>query len=128
MIDWRSGTTLLWQIFLAPLPHRYVFWKSEPCIVSENLAVPESSLQRACAGAHLAELPRKLQLTGDDYLVVQQSYAGWWLFGVLATRTVFASELDATTHAMGGSHAVSALLALTAVVALIAATLLESSS
>lgn len=34
------------------------------------------------AGAHLAELPRKLGLPGQEYLIVQQIYTGWALFGV----------------------------------------------
>jgi len=35
------------------------------------------------AGAHLAELPHKFGLTRGDYLVVQQLYAGWSLFGAV---------------------------------------------
>jgi hypothetical protein len=35
------------------------------------------------AGAHLAELPHKFGLTARDYLVVQQLYAGWSLFGAV---------------------------------------------
>jgi len=33
------------------------------------------------AGAHLAELPHKFRLPAHEYLVVQQLYAGWSLFG-----------------------------------------------
>ena len=33
------------------------------------------------AGAHLAELPNKISLPGEEYLVVQQIYMGWALFG-----------------------------------------------
>jgi hypothetical protein len=35
------------------------------------------------AGAHLAEMPHKIALTRDEYLVVQQIYRGWALFGVV---------------------------------------------
>ena len=37
------------------------------------------------AGAHLAELPHKFRLAAPDYLVVQQLYAGWSLFGVVVS-------------------------------------------
>ena len=33
------------------------------------------------AGAHLAELPRKISLPAHEYLIVQQIYLGWALFG-----------------------------------------------
>jgi|SRR5882724_863392 len=35
------------------------------------------------AGAHLAELPHKFRLSAREYLVVQQLYAGWSLFGAV---------------------------------------------
>jgi branched-subunit amino acid ABC-type transport system permease component len=35
------------------------------------------------AGQHLAELPHKFRLPAHDYLVVQQLYAGWSLFGTV---------------------------------------------
>lgn len=33
------------------------------------------------AGAHLAELPRKIGMPAQEYLIVQQIYSGWALFG-----------------------------------------------
>jgi hypothetical protein len=33
------------------------------------------------AGAHLAELPNKIQLPAAEYLTIQQIYRGWALFG-----------------------------------------------
>jgi hypothetical protein len=35
------------------------------------------------AGAHLAELPHKIVMSGDEYLIVQQIYRGWDLFGIV---------------------------------------------
>lgn len=35
------------------------------------------------AGAHLAELPNKMTLSGADYFIVQQIYRGWALFGIV---------------------------------------------
>lgn len=32
--------------------------------------------------AHLFELQNKIVLSGDEYLVVQQIYRGWWVLGV----------------------------------------------
>jgi hypothetical protein len=40
------------------------------------------SLALAPALAHLLELPNKIGLPRDEYLVVQQIYAGWWMLGV----------------------------------------------
>lgn len=35
------------------------------------------------AGAHLAELPNKINLSATEYLTVQQIYRGWALFGIV---------------------------------------------
>jgi uncharacterized membrane protein len=35
------------------------------------------------AGAHLAELPNKIDLPAADYQTVQQIYSGWALFGIV---------------------------------------------
>ena len=40
-----------------------------------------SALALVPAGAHLAELANKISLPSEDYLVVQQIYRGWALFG-----------------------------------------------
>jgi hypothetical protein len=40
------------------------------------------ALALAPALAHLLELPNKIGLSRDEYLVVQQIYRGWWLLGV----------------------------------------------
>jgi hypothetical protein len=35
------------------------------------------------SGAHVAELPNKIDLSRDEYLTVQQIYRGWALFGIV---------------------------------------------
>lgn len=40
-----------------------------------------TALAMAPALAHLSELPNKMDLSRDEYLVVQQIYRGWALFG-----------------------------------------------
>jgi hypothetical protein len=43
------------------------------------------------AGAHLAELPNKIEFVQEDYFVVQQIYAGWSLFGISAIGAIVTS-------------------------------------
>jgi hypothetical protein len=45
------------------------------------------------AGAHLAELPHKFRLTARDYLVVQQLYAGWSLFGAVVLGALLSTAV-----------------------------------
>lgn len=45
------------------------------------LAVLFAALALVPAGAHLAELPHKIGMPVEQYLVVQQIYRGWALFG-----------------------------------------------
>ena len=40
------------------------------------------ALSLAPAMAHLLELPNKINLSRDDYLIVQQIYRGWSLLGI----------------------------------------------
>lgn len=40
------------------------------------------ALALAPALAHLLELPNKIGLSRDEYLVVQQIYRGWWMLGI----------------------------------------------
>lgn len=42
-----------------------------------------TSLSMGVALAHLAELPNKINLSGEEYLTVQQIYSGWSLAGIL---------------------------------------------
>jgi len=43
------------------------------------------------AGAHLAELPHKFRLPAHEYLVVQQLYAGWSLFGTVVSGALLST-------------------------------------
>lgn len=43
------------------------------------------------AGTHLAELPHKFRLPAHEYLVVQQLYAGWSLFGVVVSGALLST-------------------------------------
>jgi hypothetical protein len=43
------------------------------------------------AGAHLAELPHKFGLPAHEYLVVQQLYAGWSLFGTVVVGALLST-------------------------------------
>ncbi|MFL6601221.1 MAG: hypothetical protein ACJ8R9_07785 [Steroidobacteraceae bacterium] len=45
------------------------------------------------AGAHLAELPHKFRLPAHDYLVVQQLYAGWSLFGSVVVGALLSTAV-----------------------------------
>jgi ABC-type branched-subunit amino acid transport system permease subunit len=54
-----------------------------------------AALALAPAMAHLLELPNKINLTGEDYLVVQRNYRGWALVGV-AVVAAFVSTLVLT--------------------------------
>ncbi len=62
------------------------------------LAIVLTALALIPAGAHLFELPNKIGLPRDSYLVVQGIYAGWALFGIvylaaLVTNVVLAIKL-----------------------------------
>ena len=48
------------------------------------------------AGAHLSELPNKITLPPDQYLVVQQIYRGWALFGIV----IFAALICTGAHTL----------------------------
>jgi hypothetical protein len=42
-------------------------------------------------GAHLSELPNKIGLPADQYMLVQQIYRGWALFGSLIVAALAAT-------------------------------------
>lgn len=54
---------------------------SGPGRVVEFAALLFAALVLIPSGAHLAELPNKMGFSRDEYLIVQQIYAGWALFG-----------------------------------------------
>jgi hypothetical protein len=41
--------------------------------------------------AHLLELPNKIGLTREEYLAVQQIYAGWWMLGIVVLGALLSS-------------------------------------
>lgn len=47
------------------------------------LAVIITGLAVVAPAAHLFELPGKIQMSAQDYLVVQRIYLGWWMAGLL---------------------------------------------
>jgi hypothetical protein len=51
--------------------------------VVQFLAVVFTALAFVPAGAHLFELPNKIDLPRDAYLMVQGIYAGWAWFGII---------------------------------------------
>jgi hypothetical protein len=55
---------------------------SRPADILGVLALVFVAVCLAPAGAHLAEMPNKLALSAADYMVVQQIYRGWALFGI----------------------------------------------
>lgn len=48
------------------------------------LAIVATALYLVPTGAHLFELPHKMALSPTEYMTVQQIYAGWQLFGIVA--------------------------------------------
>ena len=47
--------------------------------------------------AHLLELPRKIEMSREDYLTVQQIYRGWALLGIAVMAALLSSVLLAFT-------------------------------
>jgi ABC-type cobalamin transport system permease subunit len=50
-----------------------------------------AALALAPALAHLLELPNKIGLSRDDYLVVQQIYRGWALLGIVVLSALLST-------------------------------------
>ena len=63
-------------------------------------------------GAHLAEFATKMAMPQSDYMVVQQIYAGWALFGIPVIAALAATLAQALTSRMGRADVVLALAAL----------------
>lgn len=59
------------------------FWQVSSIVATALCLVP--------AGAHLAEMPHKLALEPAEYMVVQQIYAGWALFGIVIAVALVAT-------------------------------------
>jgi hypothetical protein len=57
------------------------------------ISVVLTALMFVPVGAHLVELPNKIALSKEDYLVVQSIYRGWALFGVVDFAAIAANLL-----------------------------------
>lgn len=55
------------------------------------LAIIAAALYLVPTGAHLFELPHKIALSPAEYMVVQQIYAGWQLFGIVIAIAMLAT-------------------------------------
>ena len=59
--------------------------------VLQFIAIILTAIAFVPAGAHLFELPHKLALSEQDYLVVQSIYRGWALFGIVIIAAIVAN-------------------------------------
>jgi hypothetical protein len=57
----------------------------------ETLALLFTALALVPAAAHLLELPNKMQLSRDEYLIVQKIYRGWALIGIVVVAALVAT-------------------------------------
>lgn len=65
-----------------------------PIKAVQLLAIIFTALALVPGGAHLIELPNKIGMPRDDYMIVQQIYRGWALSGfVLAAALAFTLAL-----------------------------------
>jgi hypothetical protein len=83
------------------------------------LAVLLTALALIPGAAHVLELPNKLNLSSDEYLVVQSVYRGWWMLGVVLMAALLANGglafvvREQTTPfllALGAAFAIAAVL------------------
>lgn len=63
-------------------------------------------------GAHLASLPNKISRAPEAYMVMQQAYSGWALFGIviygaLLTTALISSQCGGSTVPSGCQSALS---------------------
>jgi hypothetical protein len=56
--------------------------------IVQFLAIVLTALALVPLGAHLASLPNKINLTAEQYFIVQSSYAGWFLFALAQIPSV----------------------------------------
>jgi len=59
--------------------------------IAQFLALVLTALALLPAGAHLLELPNKIDLPQDRYFVVQDIYRGWWLLGSILLLAIVAN-------------------------------------
>jgi hypothetical protein len=80
------------------------------------LAVVITGLALIAPAAHAYELLNKIGLPKAEYFIVQQTYAGWWMAGILLPLAILANAGNAITlrqdtTAMMASIAAAALIA-----------------
>jgi hypothetical protein len=75
------------------------------------LAVMLCALALAPALAHLLELPNKMRLSREEYFVVQQIYAGWWMLAVVVLGALLATLLLAIVSRLKRKGFAPALIA-----------------
>jgi hypothetical protein len=73
-----------------------------------RLAILLTALALVPAGAHLAELPAKLALGREEYLLVQGLYRGWAWFGAVIIAALVAHLALAITLGRRGGRALVA--------------------
>lgn len=88
------------------------------------LAILSTALAMLPAGAHLLALPSKMQMSQEDYYVVQRAYRGWLVATLLSLLAVAANFWLALTVRSNGAALLLAILAIVAVVAAMAVSLL----
>ncbi|WP_340116239.1 hypothetical protein [Pelagibius sp. 7325] len=89
--------------------------------VMQFVAIVLTALALVPAGAHLLELPGKLALSREEYLIVQDIYRGWALLGFVIVGAVTANLVLAVMLHGGGRHFALACLAFLLVTAALAA-------
>jgi hypothetical protein len=62
-----------------------------PLKVVQFLALALSALALVPSGAHLFELPNKINLAAEQYFIVQNIYRGWSLFGIALIGALIAN-------------------------------------
>jgi hypothetical protein len=84
------------------------------------LAIVLTALALAPGAAHVLELPNKLGMSGEAYLVVQSVYRGWWSLGLLLIAALAANATLAVTVRNRSTPFMLALAATFAIVAALA--------
>lgn len=63
--------------------------------IFQFLSIVLTALCLVPSGAHLLELPNKMQLDGSDYQTVQQLYRGWALAGIVLVGAILSGGIHA---------------------------------
>jgi hypothetical protein len=76
-----------------------------PILVASFVAIVLTGLALIAPGAHVYELAHKINVTADEYFIVQRIYLGWWLAGLLLSAALLANcLLAAFARAMTPRH------------------------